>query len=117
MKYSAEHRVWMSGTVFLWHSFAPKGEDLYHEEGDGNAEDGGNDVADDGREAQHIIEEQYDEVLDDVIRQIGDKEFYIPAAGQWCFEDDKAVHPIGDDIAYDIADIEIQVIIRTDKGA
>ena len=97
--------------------FAAKREDLYHEEGDRYAEHRGNEIAHDGRESQQVVKDDDDDILDDVVRQVGYEKSYIPGQREVFLENDTAVHPVGDDVADDVADIEVQVIVRADKGA
>lgn len=88
-----------------------EGEDFDHEEGDWYAQDGCQKVADYWREAQVVVEDENDEVLDDVVWYVGNEEFHIAYYIQRFMEDDVAVHNVGDDIAYDVAYVEVQIVI------
>ena len=55
--------------------FFAEGEDFDHEEGDWYAQDGCQKVADYWREAQVVVEDENDEVLDDVVWYVGNEEF------------------------------------------
>ena len=91
--------------------FFAEGEDFDHEEGDWYAQDGCQEVADYWREAQVVVEDENDEVLDDVVWYVGNEEFHIAYYIQRFMEDDVAVHNVGDDIAYDVAYVEVQIVI------
>lgn len=91
--------------------FFAEGEDFDHEEGDWYAQDGCQKVADYWREAQVVVEDENDEVLDDVVWYVGNEEFHIAYYIQRFMEDDVAVHNVGDDIAYDVAYVEVQIVI------
>lgn len=54
-----------------------EGKDLDHQEGHRDTKDGSNDIADDIREAEHIVENHDDDVLDDIVWYVGNCEFYI----------------------------------------
>ena len=55
-------------------SMAAKGEDLDAEKGDRHAEDGGVQVARERRQAEQIVADEDDGVLDDVIRHVREEE-------------------------------------------
>ena len=94
-----------------------EGKDFDHQEGDRNAQHGGQQIADYRREGQQVVEYQHDDVLDDVVGDIGDEKLYIACQGQCLVKDEAAVHPVGDDVACQVADVEVQVVEGTDKAA
>ena len=100
-------------TSFFRRSFSAKGKDLDHEEGHRDAEDGSDDIAYDIGEMQQIIENHNDDILDEIIRKIGDREFDITLQGKRIVENDAAVHPVSDEIAQDIADVEGEVAVHS----
>ena len=104
-------------TLFLHGLFLAKGEDFDHQEGDRNAQHGCQQVADYRWEAQHVVEDDYYDVLDDVVGNVGDEKFYIAVQGQCFIEDEAAVHPVGDDVACQVTDVEVQVVEGTDQSA
>lgn len=94
-------------------SFSAKGKNFDHEEGHRDAEDGSDDVAHDVGEMQKVIEDHNDDILDEIIWNIGNREFDITLQGKRIVEDDAAVHPVGDEIAQDIADVEGEVAVHS----
>jgi hypothetical protein len=56
-------------------------KDLHEEERDRYTEYSGNEIADDIRQAEHIVENEDNDVLDDIIRYIGNGEAYIASPG------------------------------------
>ena len=97
--------------------FFAKGKDFYHQEGDRDAKDSCQQVADYRRKGQHVVEDDYYDVLDDVVGNVGDEKFYIAVQGQCFMEDEAAVHPVGDKVACDVADVEVQVVVGAEKAA
>ena len=106
----------MCGICLSFDLFFPEGKDFHHQEGDRNAQHGSQQVADHWGEVQHIIKDEDDDILDKVVGDVGNKEFCIPCGIKGRMEDKAAVHPVGDDIAYDIADVEVQVVVWTENG-
>ncbi len=92
-----------------------EGKYFNHKECNGNAQNSSDDVADNGGEAQPIEENQDDYVLDKVVRYVGNSEAHILPYTHCRRENQLAVQPVGDNIADDIANIEIQIIPWTDK--
>ena len=62
--------------------FAAKGEYLDHQEGDRYAEDGCQKVADDWRKGEHIVKYDDNQVLDEVVGDVGDKELDVPVQAE-----------------------------------
>ena len=54
-----------------------EGKDFHHQEGDRNAQDSCQQVADYRRECQHVVEDDDDDILDEVVGDVGNEEFYI----------------------------------------
>ena len=52
-----------------------------------------------------------------VVGNIGNKKLDIPLHGQIFVKNKPAVHPVGDKIADDVADIEVQVVVGGEIGA
>lgn len=97
--------------------FSAKGKDFYHQEGNWYAQYRCQKIADDGREIQHIVKDNNDDILYQIVRNIGNKELDISLPCENLVENKPAVHPVGDDIADDVADIEIQVVVWREIGA
>ena len=55
--------------------FFAKGKDFYHQEGDRDAKDSCQQVADYRLKGQHVVEDDDDDILDEVVGDVGDKEF------------------------------------------
>lgn len=56
---------------------------------------------------KHIVEDNYDDILNNVVRDIGNEKLYVSVQGERLMENNPAVHPVGDDVAYDIANIKV----------
>lgn len=95
--------------------FLLKGKDFHHKEGNRDAQNCGDDVADNGREAQPVEENQYDYVLDKVVWYIGNSKAYILSHSHGRGEYQLAVQPVGNDISYDISNVKIQIVPRADE--
>ena len=96
---------------------SPEGKDFYHQEGNGYAKNCRQKIADDGRKIQHIVKDNHYDILYQVVWHIGNKELDISLPCENLMENKSAVHPVGDDIADDVAYIEIQVIVWREIGA
>lgn len=96
--------------------FLSKGEDFHCQEGNGNAEDSGDEVADDVREAEHVVEDDYDDILNDVVRNVGYEKFDIAGPLHGCMKNNDAVEPVGDEIAGDITAVKGDVAVGNHKG-
>ena len=94
-----------------------EGKDFHHQEGDRNAQDSCQQVADYRRECQHVVEDDDDDILDEVVGDVGNEEFDIARQGQAFVKDEAAVHPVGDKVACDVADVEVQVVVGAEKAA
>ena len=94
-----------------------EGKDFYHQEGDRNAQDSCQQVADYRRKGQHVVEDDDDDILDEVVGDVGNEEFDIARQGQAFVKDEAAVHPVGDKVACDVADVEVQVVVGAEKPA
>ena len=92
-------------------SMAAKGEDLDAEEGDRHAEDGREQVARERRQAEQIVADEDDGVLDDVVRHVGEEELDVARGRHARREDEEAVEQIRIAIAQQIADVECEVRI------
>ena len=90
---------------------------FHHQEGYRYAKDGGQKVTHHWWKIQPVVKYQDDNVLNDVVWYIGYKEFDISAQRQLFVENNETVHPVGDNIAHDIADVEIEIIVRGQIGA
>ena len=66
---------------------------------------------------KHIVEDNYDDILNNVVRDIGNEKFYISVQAESLMENNPAVHPVGNDVAYDIASIKVQIVIGAKIGA
>ena len=87
--------------------FAAKGKNLYHEEGYRYAQHCCQQIAEYWWEVKHIVEDNYDDILNNVVRDIGNEKLYISVQAESFMENNPAVHPVGDDVAYDIANIKV----------
>ena len=94
-----------------------EGKDFHHQEGDRNAQDSCQQVADYRRECQHVVEDDDDDILDEVVGDVGNEEFDKACQWQACVKDEAAVHPVGDKVACEIADVEIQIVVGAEKPA
>lgn len=94
-----------------------EGKDFYHQEGDRNAQDSCQQVADYRRECQHVVEDDDDDILDEVVGDVGNEEFDVASQGQAFVKDEAAVHPVGDKVACDVADVEVKVVVGAEKSA
>ena len=94
-----------------------EGKDFYHQEGDRNAQDSCQQVADYRRECQHVVEDDDDDILDEVVGDVGNEEFDVARQGQAFVKDEAAVHPVGDKVACDVADVEVKVVVGAEKSA
>ena len=94
-----------------------EGKDFHHQEGDRNAQDSCQQVADYRRECQHVVEDDDDDILDEVVGDVGNEEFDVASQGQAFVKDEAAVHPVGDKVACDVADVEIQIVVGAEKTA
>ena len=63
-----------NGTGIL---FSAKGKNLYHEKGYRYAQHCCQQIAEYWWEVKHIVEDNYDDILNKVVRDIGNEEFYI----------------------------------------
>lgn len=95
---------------------AAKCENLYSKEGYRDSEYSGNEIADNSREAKHIIENHYDNILDDVVRNVGYGKFHIAGQLHGGMEDDDAIQPVSNEIAGYIATVEGNVVVGNQKG-
>ena len=84
-------------------------EKLYAEESDRHAEGCCNQVACHRRKAEPVVENDYDDVLDDVVRDIRYGEADEPVPRQRFREHEGAVQPVGDDIGRDVTEVEGEV--------
>lgn len=57
--------------------FAAKGKNFHHQEGYRYAQHCRQQIAEYWWEAKHIVEDNYDYILNKVVRDIGNEEFYI----------------------------------------
>lgn len=87
--------------------FAAKGKNLYHEEGYRYAQHCCQQIAEYWWEVKHIVEDNYDDILNNVVRDIGNEKFYISVQAESLMENNPAVHPVGNDVANDIANIKV----------
>lgn len=87
--------------------FAAKGKNLYHEKGYRYAQHCCQQIAEYWWEVKHIVEDNYDDILNKVVRNIGNEKLYISVQGESLMENNPAVHPVGDNVAYDIANIKV----------
>ena len=94
-----------------------EGKDFYHQEGDRDAKDSCQQVADYRRECQHVVEDDDDDILDEVVGDVGNEEFDVASQGQAFVKDEAAVHPVGDKVACDVADVEVKVVVGAEKSA
>ena len=94
-----------------------EGKDFYHQEGDRDAKDSCQQVADYRRECQHVVEDDDDDILDEVVGDVGNEEFDVASQGQAFVKDEAAVHPVGDKVACDVADVEVQVVVGAEQSA
>lgn len=90
-------------------------KDFYHEEGYGDAQNCSDDVAYNGGETKPVEENQHDYILNKVIWYIGNGEADILPDTHGRGEYQAAVQPVGHNISYDIADVEVQVVPGADK--
>ena len=95
---------------------SPEREDLYGQEGYRDSEDSGDEIAYDVGEAKHVIENHYDDILDDVVRNIGYGKFHIAGKAHGGMKDDDAVEPVGNEIAGYIAAVEGDVAVGNQEG-
>ena len=94
---------------------AAKGEDLDAEKGDRHAEDGGEQVARERRQAEQIVADEDDGVLDDVIRHVREEKLHVARERHARREDEEAVEQIRIAIAQQIADVECEVRIVDER--
>ena len=87
-------------------------ENFHTQECDRHAEGGGNQVAGHGREAQPVVENDHDDVLDDIVRDIRYGKADEPVPRQRLREHEGAVQPVGDGVGRDIAEIERDIRVR-----
>ena len=99
----------MRQDLCLFQLFSSERENLYHEEGHRDAEHGGNEGAHDDVGAEQVVSDEYDGVLDEVVRDIGNREFHTAAGAHGLVENEDAVEPIGDDVAGDVGQVEREV--------
>lgn len=57
--------------------FAAKGKNFHHQEGYRYAQHSRQQIAEYWWEVKHIVEDNYDYILNNVVRNIGNEEFYI----------------------------------------
>ena len=97
--------------------FSSEGEDFHHKKGDWYTQYGGYEIADNRRIVQPVVEYDDDDILNDVVWDIGNKEFYKAAQGQGIMKYKTAVHPAGAQVGQNVANVKGQVGIGYEKGA
>ena len=97
-------------------SAASKCENLYSQESYRDSKNSCNKVAYDVGKAKHIIENYNDEILDDVVRDIGYGKFYISGQMHRSMENDDAVEPVSDEITAYVAAVEGDVAVGNHEG-
>ena len=94
---------------------AAKGKDLDAEESDRHAEDSSEQVARDGRQAEQVVSDEDDRVLDDVVRHVREEELHVARERHARREDKETVEEIRITIAQEIADVEREVGIADER--
>lgn len=95
---------------------SPEREDLYGQEGYRDSENSCDEVTYDVRETEHVVKNHYDDVLDDIVWNIGYGKFHIAGELHGSMKDDDAVEPVGDEIAGYVAAVEGYVAVGNQEG-
>lgn len=96
--------------------FFVEGKNLYGQEGYRDTEDGGDNIADDRQEAEKVVKNKHYDVLDYVVRNIGQGKFNQSVPAERFMENKGTVQPVGDEIAGNIAKVEGYVVVGNDKS-